>query len=181
MPYGSALIKGLGFTFRLMLRKPITVQYPTERDVLAPRTRAEPHLRRWPDGTLKCVACKLCARACPDCLIDIDTTKTEEGPQIIDAWRWESQACMFCGLCADACPWDALELSANYELASYTSDALWRTLSAGETADTIKHHKEVAAELEAAAGGPETSAAEPPLSEGTFQGAPSAGKEGHPA
>lgn len=153
MPYGSALMKGLGLTFRLMLRKPITVQYPTERDVLPPRTRAELNLKRWPDGMLKCVACKLCARACPDCLIDIETTKAEDGPQVIDLWGWESQACMFCGLCADACPWDALELTANYELASFTRDAMWRTLSAGEAADTIKHHREVGAALEAAAGG----------------------------
>ena len=34
---------------------------------------------------------------------------------------------MFCGLCEDACPTDALELTQDFELASYTRDrgAIW--------------------------------------------------------
>jgi NADH-quinone oxidoreductase subunit I len=33
---------------------------------------------------------------------------------------------MFCGLCEDACPVDALELTQDFELASYTREgAIW--------------------------------------------------------
>ena len=45
---------------------------------------------------------------------------------------------MFCGLCEDACPVDALELTQDFELASYTREgAIWdrQMLEEGPRAD----------------------------------------------
>jgi NADH-quinone oxidoreductase subunit I len=38
---------------------------------------------------------------------------------LVDLFQGLSR-CMFCGLCEDACPVDALELTQDFELASYT-------------------------------------------------------------
>ena len=46
-----------------------TVQYPEEMPYLAPRYRGRIILTRDPDGQERCVACNLCAVACPvDCI-----------------------------------------------------------------------------------------------------------------
>ena len=46
-----------------------TVQYPEEMPYLAPRYRGRIVLTRDPDGEERCVACNLCAVACPvDCI-----------------------------------------------------------------------------------------------------------------
>ena len=46
-----------------------TVQYPEQKPYLAPRYRGRIVLTRDPDGDERCVACNLCAVACPvDCI-----------------------------------------------------------------------------------------------------------------
>jgi len=67
-----------------------------------------------------CIACDLCALACPERLITISSqrnaaTKRKE----LITWTIDVSRCMFCGLCEDACPTDCLELSQDYEFATY--------------------------------------------------------------
>jgi ferredoxin len=38
----------------------------------------------------------------------------------LTTFTYDLSRCMFCGLCEDACPVDALELTQDFELASYT-------------------------------------------------------------
>lgn len=39
---------------------------------------------------------------------------------------YDLSRCMFCGLCEDACPVDALELTQDFELATYTREGqIW--------------------------------------------------------
>ena len=48
---------------------------------------------------------------------------------------------MFCGLCEDACPVDALELTQDFELASYTREgAIWdrQMLEEGPKPDQVQ-------------------------------------------
>ncbi|MGA3100047.1 MAG: 4Fe-4S binding protein, partial [Bryobacteraceae bacterium] len=41
-------------------------------------------------------------------------------------FTYDTSRCMFCGLCEDACPVDALELTQDFELATYTRDGqIW--------------------------------------------------------
>ena len=41
-------------------------------------------------------------------------------------FTYDLSRCMFCGLCEDACPVDALELTQDFELASYTREnGIW--------------------------------------------------------
>ena len=119
------LLKGLSVTFQYQDPKEIyTEQYPLERPAIAGRYRGLPRLNVNPDTreTL-CIACDLCALACPEHLIVVKSernaaTKRKE----VIAWAIDVSRCMFCGLCEDACPTDCLELSQDYEFATYSRD-----------------------------------------------------------
>jgi NADH-quinone oxidoreductase subunit I len=119
------LIKGLSVTFQYQNPKEIyTEQYPLERPAIADRYRGLPRLNVNPDTqeTL-CIACDLCALACPEHLIAIKsernaTTKRKE----LLTWTIDVSRCMFCGLCEDSCPTDCLELSQDFEFATYSRD-----------------------------------------------------------
>src|SRR5918912_4016221 len=65
------LIKGLSVTFRYQDPKEIyTEQYPLERPQVAERYRGAPRLNVNPDtDETMCIACDLCALACPEHLI----------------------------------------------------------------------------------------------------------------
>ncbi|HET8666996.1 MAG TPA: NADH-quinone oxidoreductase subunit I [Terriglobales bacterium] len=116
------LIKGLGVTFRYQKPSEIyTEQYPMQRPDIAERYRGLPRLNNnADDDTTMCIACDLCALACPEHLIVVKsernpTTKRKE----MTTWTVDVSRCMFCGLCEDACPTDCLELSQDYEFATY--------------------------------------------------------------
>lgn len=119
------LIKGLGVTFKYQHPKEIyTEQYPIERPEIAERYRGLPRLNVNPDTTeTLCIACDLCALACPEHLIVV---KSERNPNTkrkeMTSWTVDVSRCMFCGLCEDACPTDCLELSQDFELATYDRD-----------------------------------------------------------
>jgi NADH-quinone oxidoreductase subunit I len=76
-------------------------------------------------GETLCICCDLCAQACPEKLISVvsqrnPTTKLKE----LVSYTLDVSRCMFCGLCEDACPSDCLELSQDYEIATYSRDGL---------------------------------------------------------
>ena len=65
---------------RLFGMRSETVQYPEEMPYQAPRYRGRIVLTRDPDGEERCVACNLCAVACPvDCIALQKTEKEEDG------------------------------------------------------------------------------------------------------
>jgi NADH-quinone oxidoreductase subunit I len=95
-----------------------TIEYPDEKRNYSDRFRGKHVLKAREDGTLKCVACYMCAQACPaECI----TIVAGEHPKLayekypvlfeIDMLR-----CVFCGYCVDACPKDAIWMTRNYEL-----------------------------------------------------------------
>src|ERR1035437_5984011 len=74
------LIKGMGVTFRYQDPKEIyTEQYPLERPQVAERYRGAPRLNVNPDtDETLCIACDLCALACPENLIGVGTERKEK-------------------------------------------------------------------------------------------------------
>jgi NADH-quinone oxidoreductase subunit I len=121
------LLQGLWVTFRNQHPKYIyTEQYPAERPQVAERYRGAPRLNVNPDNeeTL-CIACNLCALACPENLIVVGMARNEQTKhKELTTFTYDLSRCMFCGLCEDACPVDALELTQDFELASYTREGL---------------------------------------------------------
>jgi len=123
------LFHGLWVTFRNQNPKYIyTEQYPTEMPKVAERYRGAPRLNINPDtNETLCISCNLCALACPENLIVVTSVRNEETRRKeLAAFTYDLSRCMFCGLCEDACPVDALELTQDFELASYTREGgIW--------------------------------------------------------
>lgn len=123
------LLQGLWVTFRN--QKPslvCTEQYPMERPQVAERYRGAPRLNVHPEtNETLCISCNLCALACPEQLIVVTSVRNEQTRRKdLTTFIYDLSRCMFCGLCEDACPVDALELTQDFEMASYTREgAIW--------------------------------------------------------
>ena len=124
MPELPGLAKGLGVTFKTMIntwtKGAVTVQYPHEKEDLAPRTRGVIALKEE-----NCTVCMLCARECPDWCIYIEGHKEKRPPRreggkprtvnALDRFDIDYALCMYCGICVEVCPFDALFWSPEYE------------------------------------------------------------------
>jgi len=141
------LIKGLALTLKYhnkSLLEPreggnpnkgiYTEQYPRERPRIAERFRGAPRLNLNPEtGETLCIACNLCAMACPENCIEVGAYSRpvlEDGKprkkKVLTTFIFDTSRCMFCNLCAEACPTDCLELTQEFELASYSrSSFVW--------------------------------------------------------
>ncbi len=118
------LIKGLYVTISHFFNpfKVVTVQYPDEKLTISPRFRGlHEHLRDNGDKE-KCVACGLCAKACPSDCIRIEGIEDENGVRKASVYEIEMLRCIFCGFCEEACPVDAIHLSNEYEIAATKLD-----------------------------------------------------------
>lgn len=123
------LLEGLWVTFRNQHPKNIyTEQYPAERPKVAERYRGAPRLNINPDNNeTLCISCDLCAVACPEQLIVVESVRDPATRRkVLINFSYDLSRCMFCGLCEDACPVDALELTQDFELATYTREGqIW--------------------------------------------------------
>ena len=78
----------------------------------------------------KCVACFLCAAACPSNCIYIEAAENTETSRISGGERYakvyniDYNRCIFCGYCVEACPTDAITHGHGFEIASYNTSTL---------------------------------------------------------
>lgn len=127
------IFKGLGTTFRHMAGAIArgsgnrTLCYPEERRDDLPiaaggqttgNYRGVHRLNRDEDGRVKCVACFMCATACPAACIHIEGEASpwddrEKYPRKFDL---DELRCIYCGMCEEACPVDAIELTPVYDI-----------------------------------------------------------------
>ena len=122
------LLQGLMVTarhfFKNLLKSKYTISYPEERREYSGRYRGHHILTTRPDGSVRCVACFLCATNCPAECIHIEAAEQpdvniEKYPVVyeIDMLR-----CVFCGYCVDACPEEAIIMSRNTDMAYFTRE-----------------------------------------------------------
>ena len=122
------LVKGMAVTLGHLLKNIVnvkklpTILYPEQKRNYSDRFRGKHILKTREDGTLKCVACYMCAQACPADCIEI---VAGEHPKIAYekypvVFNIDMLRCVMCGFCIDACPKDAIWMSRNYELSFFT-------------------------------------------------------------
>jgi NADH-quinone oxidoreductase subunit I len=105
-----------------------TILYPEERRSYSTRHRGAHILTARPDGSPRCVACYMCATACPADCIYIEPAEhpdplIEKYPTRFDI---DMLRCVFCGFCVDACPEEAIIMSREMELCAYSrKETMW--------------------------------------------------------
>jgi NADH-quinone oxidoreductase subunit I len=96
-----------------------TVIYPEKKPYLPPRYRGRIVLTRDETGKERCVACNLCAAACPVDCIALQAAEEEDGRRYPVFFRINFSRCIFCGWCEEACPTFAIQLIPDFELGEY--------------------------------------------------------------
>ncbi|MCG3197176.1 MAG: NADH-quinone oxidoreductase subunit NuoI [Candidatus Omnitrophica bacterium] len=114
-----SLIKTMWLVFLHSFSRRETTQYPDEMPYYPPRWRGRIVLTRDPDGEERCVACNLCAVACPVACISLQATEDEHGRRYPDFFRINFSRCIFCGYCEEACPTYAIQLTPDFEVSEY--------------------------------------------------------------
>jgi NADH-quinone oxidoreductase subunit I len=122
------VLVGMRITIRYIFMKPVTVNYPEQRLSFAPRYRGIHEFE-----LNKCIACDLCAKACPVDCIYIEKT----GPRRIDKvsglveesdpkngeltrFAIDYSKCLFCALCTEPCPTECIHMGKLHDLSGYS-------------------------------------------------------------
>jgi len=124
---------GMGLTMTRMVENltgkvNATIRYPEERRSYSDRYRGAHILTAREDGTPRCVACYMCATACPADCIYIEPAEHPDPLSEKYPARFEIDMlrCVFCGFCVDACPEEAIIMSRESEISAYTrEETLW--------------------------------------------------------
>lgn len=119
-----SILRTIGIAFSHAFRKRVTVSYPEEKVYLPPRWRGRIVLTRDPEGDERCVACNLCAVACPVDCISLQATEDEYGRRSPEFFRINFSRCIFCGYCEEACPTYAIQLIPDFEMSEYNRQNL---------------------------------------------------------
>jgi len=119
-----SLLRSMWYVFMHLFMRRATIQYPDEKPQLAPRWRGRIILSRDPDGGERCVACYLCAVACPVDCIALQATQDGSGRRYPEFFRINFSRCIFCGFCEEACPTYAIQLTPDFEMSEYDRQSL---------------------------------------------------------
>src|SRR6266513_1744049 len=129
----ASIAKGMSITFKEMMSPTVTEYYPDEPAKLEERYRGSHVLQRDENGLEKCVACFLCAAACPARCIYIEAaentaqTRISAGERYAQVYNIDYNRCIFCGYCVEACPTDAITHGHGFEIATFNAgDLIYR-------------------------------------------------------
>ena len=119
------ILVGMRISLKYCFAKTITLQYPDVAPALQARYRGFHFFE-----IEKCIACDLCAKACPVDCIYIE----KSGPRKIDKesgiakggamtrYAIDYAKCMFCALSCDPCPTDSIHMGNLHDMSGFTRD-----------------------------------------------------------
>lgn len=91
----------------------VFTEYPEQMpEDITIRYRGHHRLTKHDDGTIKCVACDMCATNCPADCIFIDAEERYDGvsEKMPKEFKIDLLECVYCGFCVEACPHDAIRM-----------------------------------------------------------------------
>ena len=125
----TSIAIGMKITLKYCFQKTVTVQYPEQHLTFAPRYRGIHEFE-----LDKCIACDLCAKACPvDCIyidktgarkIDKKTGKVDPKGGELVRYAIDYSKCLFCALCTEPCPTDCIHMGNNHDLSGYDRESM---------------------------------------------------------
>ncbi len=118
---------GMRITLKYHFAKTITVQYPDVAPTLQPRYRGFHYFE-----IEKCIACDLCAKACPvDCIYieksgprKIDPSSNIARGGALDRYAIDYSKCMFCALCTEPCPTECIHMGNIHDMSAYDRESM---------------------------------------------------------
>lgn len=117
--YLPAILSGMMITLGHFLRNLRdtsnikTLNYPEEQPLdITARYRGVHRLTKREDESVRCVACFMCATACPAECIFIEAEERKDGvdEKMPKVFTIDLLECVFCGACVEACPCDAIRM-----------------------------------------------------------------------
>jgi NADH-quinone oxidoreductase subunit I len=121
------LVLGLTVTVKHMGKHAVTLQYPKEKWTMPERSRGcVVLLTDLETGSLKCIACGLCYKTCPNNAIQFSSAKDQAGKRFAEVFQVNNGICIYCGLCEEVCPvkGKAIKLVPLYEYSVYDKKEL---------------------------------------------------------
>ena len=141
------VLKSMSTTFRTMMRKPVTIQYPTVHREIPERNQGIP-LLLWDFDADEpfCTGCHACERACP---VECMTVTMKDNPlhaegkskrrKSVDEFWINYARCMRCDICVEVCNFEAIAMNntwAGHELSRFDRNELVLDLS-----ELLSQHK----------------------------------------
>lgn len=133
--YLPAILIGMKITMKRFIegfffRKHNTILYPEKKREYSDRFRGVHFISVDKNKTENCTACFLCETICPAECIHIVADERDEAENVYGVKKEKKPVsfdidilrCCFCGFCEEACPKDAIKMSTNYEMATYTRE-----------------------------------------------------------
>jgi NADH-quinone oxidoreductase subunit I len=123
----KTILIGMRITLKYCFARTVTLQYPDRAPALQPRYRGFHYFE-----IEKCIACDMCAKACPvDCIyiektgarkIDKESGVAKGGA--MTRYAIDYSKCMFCALCVDPCPTDCIHMGNLHDMSGYSRDSM---------------------------------------------------------
>lgn len=114
--YIPEIFRGLWYSLKQIFKPRFTMAYPEEKWDPPSIFRGRPVLVE-DDGQERCVACGLCARACPPLAISMQASENEDPKERYpEEFEINMLRCIYCGYCEEVCPEEAIVMSKDYDI-----------------------------------------------------------------
>lgn len=121
----QAIYKGMRLTLFYMFQPKVTNIYPDVKRKLPQRFRGRfAFLFNKEDGKMLCIGCHACEKVCPPQTIRIETAKGEDKKIKTSIYEINIGECISCANCVEVCPVGALEMTHEFETATFDQTEL---------------------------------------------------------